>query len=87
MKLCMALFEAYVCQRLVMKEANLREVQKAMGHKTIQMTCRYAHLAPDHELAVVERLCENETTQREATDTRTSTDVSESSSLAPLVVQ
>jgi len=27
-----------------------------MGHKTIQMTRRYAHLAPAHQLAAVERL-------------------------------
>jgi hypothetical protein len=27
-----------------------------MGHKTIQMTMRYAHLAPEHNLAAVERL-------------------------------
>jgi hypothetical protein len=27
-----------------------------MGHKTIQMTCRYAHLTPFHQLAAVEGL-------------------------------
>jgi hypothetical protein len=27
-----------------------------MGHKTIQMKMRYAHLAPAHQLAAVERL-------------------------------
>jgi hypothetical protein len=27
-----------------------------MGHETIQMTMRYAHLAPSHTLAAVERL-------------------------------
>jgi integrase len=42
--------------RLVMAGVDLRTVQELMGHKTIQMTCRYAHLAPDHELAAVERL-------------------------------
>jgi integrase len=31
-------------------------VAELMGHKTIQMTMRYAHLAPAHKLAVVERL-------------------------------
>jgi hypothetical protein len=48
-------------------------VQQLMGHKTIQMTCRYAHLAPEHELAAVERLCETEAAQKEPTDTRTDT--------------
>ena len=28
-----------------------------MGHKTIQITLRYAHLAPKHQLAAVQRLC------------------------------
>jgi hypothetical protein len=31
-------------------------VQELMRYKTIQMRCRYAHLAPKHALAVVERL-------------------------------
>lgn len=43
--------------RLVMEGVDLRTVQQLMGHKTIQMTVRYAHLAPQHELAAVQRLC------------------------------
>jgi hypothetical protein len=35
---------------------DLRTVQELMGHKTIAMTVRYAHLAPKHTLAAVERL-------------------------------
>jgi hypothetical protein len=31
-------------------------VAELMGHATIQMTMRYAHLAPEHNLAAVERL-------------------------------
>jgi integrase len=42
--------------RLVMAGVNLRTVAELMGHKTIQMTMRYAHLAPEHNLAAVERL-------------------------------
>jgi len=34
--------------RLVMAGVPLRKVQELMGHKTIAMTCRYAHLAPEH---------------------------------------
>ncbi len=66
---------------------DLRTVQELMGHKTIAMTCRYAHLAPTYQLAAVERLAEinraikegkPESTQTEgATDTRTSTEVFE----------
>jgi integrase len=33
--------------RLVMSGVNLKTVQDWMGHKTIAMTARYAHLAPD----------------------------------------
>jgi len=43
-----------------------------MGHKAIQMTMRYAHLAPAHKLAAVERLAGVMPTD-EPTDTRTDT--------------
>jgi len=42
--------------RLVMAGVDLRTVQELMGHKTISMTVRYAHLAPKHTLTAVERL-------------------------------
>jgi site-specific recombinase XerD len=42
--------------RLVMAGVDLRTVQEVMGHKAIAMTARYAHLAPAHILAAVERL-------------------------------
>ena len=42
--------------RLVMAGVDLRTVAELMGHKTIQMTMRYAHLAPAHQLSAVERL-------------------------------
>jgi integrase len=42
--------------RLVMKDVNLRTVQELAGHKTISMTIRYAHLAPEHNLAAIEKL-------------------------------
>ncbi len=42
--------------RLVMAGENLRTVQELMGHKTINVTCRYAHLAPAQQLAAVEKL-------------------------------
>jgi len=59
--------------RLVMKGVDLRTVQELMGHKTIQMTVRYAHLAPQHRLAAVQRLCDTEAVQSAASDTRTDT--------------
>lgn len=42
--------------RLVMAGVDLRTVQVLMGHKTIQMTARYSHLAPGHNSAAVEKL-------------------------------
>ena len=35
--------------RLVMAGIDIRTVQELMGHKTIAMTLRYAHLSPDHK--------------------------------------
>jgi site-specific recombinase XerD len=42
--------------RLVMAGIPLRTVQELMGHKTIMMTARYAHLAPEHLARAVESL-------------------------------
>jgi site-specific recombinase XerD len=42
--------------RLAMAGVDLRTLAELMGHQTIQMTMRYAHLAPSHTLAAVERL-------------------------------
>jgi len=42
--------------RLVMRGVDLRSVADLMGHKNIQMTMRYAHLAPAHKQDAVARL-------------------------------
>ena len=42
--------------RLVMAGVDLRTVAELMGHSCIQMTMRYAHLAPQHNRAAVDRL-------------------------------
>ena len=41
---------------LIMKGVDLRTVAKLMGHRDIEMTMRYAHLAPDHLQAAVDAL-------------------------------
>jgi site-specific recombinase XerD len=42
--------------RLIMAGVSIRRVQELMGHKTINMTARYAHLEPAEQLAAVEKL-------------------------------
>jgi integrase len=41
---------------LVMRGAPIRTVQELLGHSTIEMTTRYAHLSPDARRSVVELL-------------------------------
>jgi integrase len=48
----------------IMKGATLKEVQELLGHKTIEMTMRYAHLSHEHKKKAVNLLngltaCEN----------------------------
>ena len=42
---------------LVMAGVGLRTVQELLGHKTIDMTVRYAHLSPDHKKRALDILC------------------------------
>ena len=55
--------------RLVMKGVDLRTVQEVMGHKTLAMTLRYAHLSPGHQLDAVRRLDEARTGTTAGTET------------------
>jgi site-specific recombinase XerD len=70
--------------RLVMVGVDIRTVQELMGHKTIAMTVRYAHLAPKHTLAAVERL---DAQTGEPTDTTTDTSTSQPSRSEVIVLQ
>jgi integrase len=61
--------------RLAMAGVGIRAIQDALGHKSIAMTVRYSHLAPDFLLNVVEKLVlkRADTVSEEPTDTTTDT--------------
>lgn len=44
------------CSRLAMRGVDLRTLMELAGHKTISVTARYAHLAPEHNIAAIEKL-------------------------------
>jgi site-specific recombinase XerD len=61
--------------RLTMAGVGLRATQDALGHKSVAMTVRYSHLAPDFLLNVVEKLVPqpSQTQSEKPTDTTTDT--------------
>jgi integrase len=68
--------------RLVMAGVDLRKVQELMGHKTIAMTCRYAHLAPQHLQDAVRKLDGWGLDSGNGTDTKTDTEAIQHSEAA-----
>ena len=48
-----------------------RTVQALMGHNTNTATLPYAHLAPQHTVAAIQRLCDTGTVQESSNNTRT----------------
>jgi site-specific recombinase XerD len=71
------IFRHTYISRLVMAGVDLRTVQELAGHKDIKMTTRYAHLAPAHKLAALDKLAEYRKEQEKA-------ESRESSRLVPL---
>jgi len=68
-----------------MAGVGLRTLQELMGHKTIAMTCRYAHLAPQHQLEAVGRSDGWGKQSLASTDTNTDTGVIQGIESAPVV--
>ena len=65
------IFRHTYISRLVMAGVDLRTVQELAGHKDIKMTVRYAHLAPAHKLAAVDKLAEYRREQEKAERSKT----------------
>jgi len=70
--------------RLIMAGVSLRKVQELMGHKTIAMTCRYAHLSPQHQLDAVLLLDGWGRDSGNKSDTRTDTSTLEAPGKRPV---
>ena len=51
---------------LVMAGVDLNTVREQLGHKSISMTLRYAHLAPEHKATAVESLVKGRSRPRKA---------------------
>lgn len=60
--------------RLTMAGVGLRAVQDALGHKSVAMTVRYAHLAPDFLQDVVDKLVPKPAQAKQDGRTDTTTD-------------
>jgi integrase len=69
--------------RLTMAGVGLRATQDALGHKSVAMTVRYSHLAPDFLLNVVEMLVPQPSAVTSAEPTDTTTDTSALSRVDP----
>src|SRR5262245_31972070 len=62
--------------RLVMAGVDLYTAKEILGHKTLVMTQRYAHLSPEHQRQAVERLVHRPAQRASATDPVTAPEAS-----------
>jgi site-specific recombinase XerD len=67
-------FRHTFASRLAMASVGLRAIQDALGHKSIAMTVRYSHLAPDYLQDVVDKLVPKPAAAKTSERTDTTTD-------------
>jgi hypothetical protein len=60
-----------------MAGVDIKKVQELIGHKSIQLTARYAHVSLEQQLAAVEKLCETSSALERPADTKTDTAANE----------
>ena len=72
-----------VASRLTTAGVGIRAVQEALGHKSIAMTVRYSHLAPDFMADAVEKLVPEASASEAQSPTDTRTDTDTAASIAP----
>jgi hypothetical protein len=69
---------------MVMRGGTLKEVQEILGHRTMTMTLRYAHLSQEHKKKAVNLLSGLTASKKPATESRHKSVTSSKSASVPV---